>query len=520
MTIIYHNGIVLTQNRRQPLAAAFAVKDGMITGVGKKEDFNISNATYFDLNGRTVLPGFNDAHIHLWKVGQLGAFILDLRGIKTIQSIREEIKKAVTNVKAGRWIIGRGFNEAVLQEKRMPVAADLDEVSPNHPVYLIRTCAHIAAVNSKALELCKVNEHTISPSGGNIGSTNNKPNGLFFETALSLITKHIPPVSEADYSEMIRIGARKLSQVGVTSVTDPAVHPELGVAYGNFSDGSLPLRLNLMPVMLPDGGDIPLPLPEKYSGLWQKMDTVKFFADGGLSGATAALSRNYKNRSDSGILRIEKERFLELTRQARQRGFAIGTHAIGDRAIGQVLDVYQTLQNEFGPCRNRIEHFGLPTDEHLLLAAKTNTVAVPQPIFLNELGDNFINTLDDAYLERCYPLKTLIRHQIPFAMSTDAPVVKNFNPWSGILSSVNRKSNSGIAISPEEILTVAEAIEAYTLGAAYAEGLESKKGSIEINKLADFILVDKNPLELNPGDLESISTTAVYVNGKEIKSED
>ena len=520
MTIIYHNGIVLTQNRSQPRATAFGVKDGVIIGVGKKEDFNITGAIYYDLNGKTVLPGFNDAHIHLWKVGQLAAFILDLRGIKSIRAIQEAIKKAAAQVPAGRWIIGRGFNEAVLEEKRMPIANDLDIASPEHPVYLIRTCAHIASVNSKALEVCMVDEKTVSPSGGVIGKTNNKPNGLFFETALSLITKYIPAVSAEDYSEMIRIGAQKLSKAGVTSITDPAVHPELASAYKNFSDGTLPVRLNLMPVMLPDGGDIPFPLPEKYSGLWQKMDTVKFFSDGGLSGATAALSRNYKNRSDSGILRVEKEKFLELTRAARIKGFAIGTHAIGDRAIGQVLEVYQSLQNEFGRCRNRIEHFGLPTDEQLELAAKTNTVAVPQAIFLNELGDNFINTLDDQYLRRCYPLKTLIRNNIPFALSTDAPVVKNFNPWSGIQSAVLRKSSSGTIISPDEKLTVAEALEAYTLGGAFAEGSEAIKGSIQTKKLADFILLNKNPLELIPDELESIITDAVFIDGKEIISED
>ena len=518
MATVFFNGTVLTQDRRNPVVSAFSVEDGLITATGRDGDFNLGGATRVDLQGRTVLPGFNDAHIHLWKVGQLAAYILDLRGIGSIDAIIDRVKEASRTVEPGRWIIGRGFNEAVLSDKRLPVAADLDRATTSHPVYLLRTCAHIACVNTAAMNLCGITRGTVSPEGGSVGMADGAPNGQFYETALGLITTHIPPASVEDLADMIRIGARQMLAHGITSITDPAVHPELGRAYELACGEALGLRVNLMPMLLPDGGEIAYPLPEVHDEPWRRQTTVKLFADGGLSGGTAALSRNYRNRDDKGILRIGADRFLSLGREIRQRGFAIGTHAIGDRAIAEVLGSYKTLEQEFGPVRNRIEHFGLPTDASLEEAARQGIVAVPQPVFLDELGDNFLASLDDEFLKRCYPIKTLARYGIRYALSTDAPVVKNFDPWNNIRAAVTRRTGSGKVISPQEAITVAEALESYTMGGAWAEGTEAVKGSIEAGKYADFIVLDRNPLETPVEELTSIATESVFVNGQQLQS--
>ncbi|MFM7327605.1 MAG: amidohydrolase, partial [Bacteroidota bacterium] len=464
MATVYFNGHVLTQDRNNPVVSAFSVENGMITGTGDDHDFNLTGADRIDLQGKTVLPGFNDAHIHLWKVGQLAAYIIDLRGIDSIAAIIERVKEAAASMEPGKWIIGRGFNEAVLTDKRMPIATDLDAATKHHPVYLIRTCAHIACVNTVALNVCGITAGTTSPEGGSVGISDGAPNGQFFETALGLVTRHIPTTSIVDLKGMIRIAARKMLESGITSITDPAVHPELAQAYEEVCGESLGLRINLMPMFLPDGGETTYPLPALHTDPWRRQTTVKFFADGGLSGATAALSRNYRNRDDNGILRIGADRFLSLAREVRSRGFSIGTHAIGDRAIDQVLGAYAALEQEFGPIRNRIEHFGLPTDAALREAARQGIIAVPQPVFLDELGDNFITSLDDQYLERCYPIRTLDKYGIRYALSTDAPVVKNFNPWNNIRTAVTRKTNSGKTISQDERISVATAIESYTMG--------------------------------------------------------
>ena len=519
MTTVFFNGTVLTQDRHNPVVSAFSVENGIITGTGKDHEFNISGARQIDLKGRTVMPGFNDAHIHLWKVGQLAAYILDLRGIGSIAAIIQRVKEAAGKIEPGRWIIGRGFNEAVLADKRMPLATDLDQATTDHPVYLIRTCAHIACVNTTALTICGITADTNSPEGGSVGMADGSPNGQFFETALGLITSHIPPTAVEDLSGMIRIAAKQVLSLGITSITDPAVHPELGQAYEQVCGETLGLRVNLMPMILPDGGDVTYPLPAVHTDPWRRQTTVKFFADGGLSGATAALSRNYRNREDKGILRIGADRFLELGREVRSRGFSIGTHAIGDRAIEQVLGSYKALAQEFGPVRNRIEHFGLPTNTALEEAARQGIIAVPQPVFLDELGDNFIASLDDDFLKRCYPIKTLKRYGIRYALSTDAPVVKNIDPWNNIRAAVTRRTNSGKVISPEEAITVAEAIGSYTMGGAWAEGTEAVKGSIEAGKYADFIILDRNPLETPVEELTAIRTASVFVNGHLVQTE-
>jgi hypothetical protein len=268
-----------------------------------------------------------------------------------------------------------------------------------------------------------------------------------------------------------------------------------------------------MPILLPDGGNKPYPVPEKFESHWLTVNTVKFFSDGGLSGKTAALKRNYKNSTDKGVLRLQHDYFFSLASEAQQKGFRIGTHAIGDVALDLVIDVYKELYQKFGNTRNRIEHFGLPSGKNIDDVASHGFIPVPQTIFLDELGENFISSLDDEYLKRCYPVKTLLEKNITVAFSTDAPVVKNVNPWSGIKAAVTRKTSKGNVISENESITTDQAIYAYTFGSAYAEMKESIKGTLEPGKLADFIVVDKNPLGVSSEEIDTLKIIATYLNG-------
>ena len=519
MQSIFYNGTILTQNKNQPQASAMLIVDDKIVAVGNDADVlkqKTSSTKLIDLKSKAILPGFNDAHIHVWKVGQLESFIIDLRGIKSIKALQEKVKVLADKLPAGTWITGRGFNELVLEDKRMPVKEDLDAISTQHPIYLIRTCAHIAAVNTLALRKANVDSSSVAPSGGVLGKTESgELTGIFYETALGLITKHVPPPSHEEYQQMIKAGADKMLHFGITSATDPAVHPELLEAYLDLDKKSdTTIRFNLMPILLPDGGAEAYSVPEKYKSEKIKVDTVKFFSDGGLSGKTASIKRPYKNSTDKGVLRLKYDQFLSLARDAQKRGFRIGTHAIGDVAIDLVLEVYKALHLEFGNTRNRIEHFGLPSDENINDVAAYGFVPVPQAIFIDELGENFISSLDSEYLKRCYPIRTLLDMNISIALSTDAPVVKNINPWSCIKAAITRRTNAGNVISPEESITVQEAMYAYTMGSAFADGQEAIKGSIEPNKLADFIIVDKNPLEVPTEEIDSIQVEATYIGGK------
>ena len=492
------------------------VRDGVIEAVGSEVGLQAREADeHIDLQGKWVMPGFNDAHIHVWKVGQLESFIVDLRGIESIAAIQNKLKSIAKALPAGSWIQGRGYNEQVLQDKRMPNKDDLDAISLEHPIYLIRTCAHIASVNSKSLTVAHVTNHAQAPAGGVIGKDQSgELTGIFYETALGLIASHIPSPSKEDYKQMICLGAQKLLRAGVTSATDPAVHPELLQAYKElYEQGELPIRMNLMPILLPDGGHRPYPVPQKFESDWLIINTVKFFSDGGLSGKTAALNRSYKNSNDKGVLRLQRDAFLMFARQAQQQGFRIGTHAIGDAALDLVIDVYQELSRDFGNTRNRIEHFGLPSPKHVQDVASYGFIPVPQTIFINELGENFMAAVDDDYLKRCYPVRSLLDKNITVAFSTDAPVVKNINPWLGIQTAITRKTALGSVIAASESITVKEALLAYTLGSAYAEQRETNKGKLAPGYWADFIVLDKNPYKIPTESLSDIKVEATYLAG-------
>lgn len=517
-SILYHNATILTQDPRQPLAEAMLVENGKFIAVGnwkEVEHHATAATTRIDLKGKTILPGFNDAHIHLWKIGQLASFIVDLRGVRSIPELQTKVKETLTKVPSGAWVMGRGFNEQVLEEKRMPSMADLDAISREHPIYLIRTCAHIAVVNSVALDATAVTASTAAPHGGVIGKDENgNLTGAFYETALGLITKHIPPPSQKDYESMIEGGIAKMLELGITSVTDPAAHPELLEAYYSYTFKKDPaIRLNVFPILLPDGGDKPFPIPSIHQSDFLSVDTVKFFSDGGLSGKTASLERPYKNSSDHGVLRLDAKQFYQLASEAQQKGFRVATHAIGDKAIDLVLDTYKKLHAQFGDTRNRLEHFGLPKSNHMDDMEAFRFVAVPQPVFLFELGENFIQALDEDYLSFCYPIRSLLERNIPVALSTDGPVVSNVNPWSNIKNAIQRKSRLGNSISPNEAISLKEALYAYTMGSAFAEGKEKFKGAIAPHYLADFIVVDQNPFEVNTDQLDSIEVLETHVNG-------
>ena len=197
--------------------------------------------------------------------------------------------------------------------------------------------------------------------------------------------------------------------------------------------------------------------------------------------------------------------------QAMQNNLAIATHAIGDAAIEFVMDVYKDLHTKFPSISNRIEHLGLPEEKHLQQMAKYGIAASMQTIFIYELGKNFRKYIDDEYLNRCYPVRSVLDHGITMALSSDAPVVKNFNPLQGITTAVNRKDNDGNTIALHESITVAEALKAYTASAATITKTNAF-GSIKAGMLADFILLDKNPLIVK--DVAGIKVACTYVNGK------
>ena len=517
---VFYNGDIHTLDARYPTPEAIAIKQGKIQAVGNVatlKELSTPNTQWVNLHGQTLLPSFFDAHIHIWKVGDLLTYNLDLRGVGSIEELQDKLADFSRKNKEVLWLRARGFNEAQMKEGRLPTCQDIDKVVKDRPVFLQRTCAHIATVNTQALELCGIHKKTPIPFGGEIRrDAAGELNGVLSETALGLAFNHFPAFTGAEYENMILAACQLLMAHGITAATDPAVMPDLLAVYQKMNrEGRLPMRIHAMPIILPDGSDTPCPIPELYASDNLVINTVKFFADGGLSGATAAISRPYKNTNYKGVLRLDPKQYFQLALEAQQKGFQIGTHAIGDVAIDFVLDIYERLyQAQPNAPKHRIEHLGLPLPTHLQRIQKMGVHAVPQAIFLKEVGLNFRNTLDDQFLSHCYPIRSMLDHQINVAFSTDAPVVKNVNPFACIAAAMLRQDETGTSIAPTEKIDFKTALYCYTMGSALANRVADKTGSLSIGKEADMIALATSPFEMPATDLADLTVHQVWRKGQ------
>jgi predicted amidohydrolase YtcJ len=288
----------------------------------------------------------------------------------------------------------------------------------------------------------------------------------------------------------------------------------LNVYHELDQENALPLRYNVMAIRRPDGGTATLPLPETHLSDSLRVNSIKFFADGGLSGATSALSMNYRGLDTRGVIRFERDELFELARDAHLAGLRIGTHAIGDAALEMVISVYEDLY-KLGPGqRHRIEHFGLPDADQRRRVAQAGIIAVPQTVFIYSLGPNFRRYLPDELLPRCYPVRAMLDSGITVALSSDAPVVKDDNPLLGMQAAILRRDFEGETIAPEQAITAEEALYAFTMGGAIASGDSENRGSITPGKWADFTILNANPLTTDPEALTEIHVDQTLLAGK------
>jgi predicted amidohydrolase YtcJ len=515
--LVLLNGHVLPR-AGTPSATTVVVRDGVIAAVG---DDGIASAARagarrLDLNGRTVIPAFHDAHAHVWKIGHLLTTMLDLRGVESIDALVAKVAAFRQRLPEGAWLLGRGFNEATMAEGRMPTRADLDRAAPDQPVVLTRTCGHIYATNSVALVRAGISAAIAPPVGGDIDrGADGTPTGVLRETAMGLITNVMPPPSDDDYERMITTALRHQLSLGITMSSCCGVNPQLLSVYRAMdAGGRLPARMNVMPFRRVDGVPTPIPLPERHRSPMLHVDTVKFLADGGLSGATAALSVDYRHTPSRGLLRFDHDELAALCRESHDAGWRIATHAIGDVAIDQMLDIYEALGPRPPGLGHRIEHLGLPSAAQLARAARLGVVAAPQSIFLYELGRNFRDYLPDALLPRCYPLRAMLDAGVTVALSSDAPVVENDNPLAGITAAVTRRDRAGQPLVPEQAITAAEALDAYTRGGAIAVGLADVLGTIAPGCRADLAVLSGNPLTTPPDALSSLTVDLTLLDGR------
>ena len=336
---VLHNGTLLTQDPARPRAEAIAVSNGRIEAVGSWNEIEPlagAGSKLVDLEGGTLLPGFNDAHVHVWKVGQMLTSILDLRDVASLDELARRVAARDRELPEGAWLLGRGYNEARMAEGRQPTRRDLDAVAPGRPVALTRTCGHMMVVNTRALELARVDASSPTPGGGAIvRDASGEPTGLLQETAMGLAKAVIPDPSVDEYAEMIRAAQRAQLGKGITSATEAGAYTDLVRAYRQLDrEERLEARANVLAIRLSDEKVDPLPLPERFVSDTLRIDSVKIFADGGLSGATAALvaplpARGHPRPSP----RSTRTASSTSPGPPSEAGLRVCTHAIGDAAI-------------------------------------------------------------------------------------------------------------------------------------------------------------------------------------------
>lgn len=518
---ILTNARIYTLDPRQPHAAEIVLKDGLIQWVGNQQTSTTrSAAEIIDLEGRFILPGLIDAHIHLQKYAQNLAKVNCETPSKDL--CLAKIHQRARTAPPGNWILGHGWNHNTWSGE-YGTARELDSITPDHPVYLTAKSLHAAWVNSKALEQAGIHSTTPDPPGGKISRDDQgKPDGILFENAMRLIEDSLPRPSLEETAENIYQAQVNLWKLGITGVHDYDRQLCFSALQHLRAQNRLKLRVlkQIQYDQLSEAVD--LGLRSGFGDPFLKIGGVKIFSDGALGPQTAAMLEPYQNQPGNyGMLLWTQEDLDQAVEKAITSGFPLTIHAIGDRANRVALNSLEKAretEKELGlpAYRHRIEHVQLlhPDDLHRL--GKLALTASMQPVH----APSDRTMADQHWGERAryaYAWKSQLDNQAVLAFGSDAPV-ESPNPFYGLHAAVTRRCRDGKPGSrgwiPEERLTIQEAVRAYTQGAAYAAGWEHQAGKLSSGYWGDLIVLDKDPFTLDPDQIYDLLPSATMVAGE------
>jgi hypothetical protein len=468
-----------------------------------------------DGEGRTLLPGFIDAHGHVMDLG-FAALHLNLAGTSSLADLQQRLREYAAQHPSDAWLIGFGWNQELWPDKRFPTAADLDAVVPDRPVVLERVDGHAVVANSAAMKAAAVTPATQTPPGGRI------ENGLFVDNARGLIDNAIPKPTQAEMDRAFAKSQEILLGFGVTGVGSMSTSLDDWNAFRRAGDaGTLNVRLMVYLLGVEPLKVIPHPTDWMY-GDHLRAGGVKLFADGALGSRGAWLKQPYADKPDTRGLQFHSDAEMrELADTAASHGFQIATHAIGDAANAQVISTYERLNGKYGTNRRwRIEHAQIVDCADLPRVGRANIIASMQPT--HQTSDRLMaeKRLDAARLKCAYAWQSMLRTGAKLAFGTDFPV-ESPNPFPGLSAAISRQDVNGQPPGgwyPDERVTLDEALSAYTRGAAYAGFAEQKIGALDAGKWADFIIVDRDPTKVNPQDLARTQVLETWVAGKKVWS--
>ncbi len=500
--IILKNANVITMNAARPRAELIAISDDSIFFVGGNDEvarLTGKSTKIIDCAGKTIIPGFNDAHLHLFSlIRKLTSLDLSPDKVRSIADIKEVIRKAATSKPPGAWISGTDYNEFYLEGKRCPTRWDLDEVAANHPVVLSHRSLHACVLNSKALELAGINKETPEPPGARIERDldTDEPNGVLINM-LGFIRSHVmPPFSDEELEEGVALADEYFLSHGITSFQEATVSNDLArweTVCDLKLDADLLSRVTMMAGM----------------GYWQD------FKERGLG------TRSGDNLMQLGAVKVmlevepEQAELNKLALDIHQAGFQLAFHAIDERTVTGVITALEYV-NQHSPVagrRHRIEHCGECPPPLLERIKKLGLVIVTQPAFIYYSGERYLAMVAESQLPWLYRIKAPLEKGIVVAASSDAPVIPA-DPLMGIYAAVTRQAESGQTLQPEERVTAEQALALYTANAAYSTFEEKTKGSIAHGKLADVVVLSDDPTRIPPEKIKDIKVEMTMIGGE------
>ncbi|MCO5176757.1 MAG: amidohydrolase [Thermomicrobiales bacterium] len=521
--VIYTNGTIYTIDRANPRAEAMATFRDRILAVGSADEIDAlkgPETKVIDLGGRVLMPGLNDNHCHPPMYGaNLQLVDATAQSVSSIAEIAERFGAAAAAAAPDAWIHGWGYDDTRVAEMRHPTRYDLDAVVGDRPAYLTRTCGHIGVASSAALRLAGITRDTPNPQGGEIDhDEQGEPTGVLRETAQQLVRSLVPPPTKDDIKRNLIVAGKKYLSMGITSWADASIRrsDEL-MAYQELREaGELPVRTYTM-MLIHDTLDALAALGIKtgFGDEWLRIGPAKVFQDGSGGGRTAAMSFPYPDEPDNyGIQVYTQDELDDAFLRAAAAGFQCCAHAIGDRAIEMIIDAMdKALQaHPQEDARWRIEHCGLLRDDLLDRMVELKLIAVPQPSFIHYLGDSYIRNFSRQTLELSYPTRDWLDRGILAIGSSDAPVTPA-EPWVGIRAAVTRLTLDGDKMGPEQGVSVAEALEMYTINGARGSFEEAIKGTLVAGKLADAIVLDRDPFSVDPEQLHEVQVDMTMSGG-------
>jgi hypothetical protein len=518
--LILARGNLVTMDPGRPRAQAVAIRDGRFLAAGTDAEIRPlagSGTEIVDLEGKTVLPGLIDSHIHGASSGRTNLLTVDL-GVSTLAELKDRLRKKAAGTPKGQWIRAGKYDDTKLEIGRFVTRADLDEAAPDHPVFVTHRAGHLYFVNSRALEIAGLKKDAADPPGGAFDRdpATGELTGVLRERAGGSVSPHVPPFTREECRRAAVWQLREFAKSGLTSIHDASVSAEDARAYADARQaGELPIRVYMMMSFGTIASLDAFGLRTGFGDDMLRVGGTKLSADGAIAGRTARLSKPYAGRPDDyGILTMTPEDLEQKVLEAHLAGWQVGVHANGDVTIDMTLTAFEkALAARPRPdARHRIEHCTLVNPALLDRMKKLGVIPTPFCSYVYWHSEK-MPAYGEERLESMFAMRSFLDRGIPVAASSDY-IPGPFEPLMGIQSCVTRKGKDGKVWGPTQRITLEEAVRCYTRHGAFASFDEARKGSIEAGKLADLVVLGADPWRADPDAIMHIPVEGTMVGGR------